>query len=290
MEYRIVLLWILFGSMFVDAQERATGRVVTQDNEPVVGANVSIEGTTESTVTDIDGRFVLPARPGSDILIVLPAKKPKPIIIANRLSVWVDGGLTTTPDVWGKGANGEYSLAGGGIGVGYQRVSNSFLLTVGLEFRSLNYCRFFRMYRYENKDVYINKSVPVNSGFVQIPVLIGMELNYFYWQIGGKVGTALYNNYSGVAFNSSHSEYKFLRVAPALELGAHFSNSPKAESQEPTAEKVLHVDYKVAVCAEWGFEFIHQGHVSPLGSCDWTNAMIGLKFAVGFHTTRPSAQ
>lgn len=283
MKYRLVLPLLILFCIPMQAQERTTGRVVTQDNEPVVGANVSVEGTTESTVTDIDGRFVLSARPGSDLLIVIPGKKPKPIVIANRLSVWVDAGLTTTPDVWGKSGNGEYSLAGGGIGVGYQRLSNNFLLTVGLEFRSMNYCRYFSTFRYNDKDVPINSSVMVNSGFVQIPVLIGMELNYFYWQIGGKVGTALYNNYDGVAFNAPTAEYKFLRVAPALELGTHFSNS---KDISPDDTNTLHVDYKLALCAEWGFEFVHHGNIKPLGSCDWTNAMIGLKFAVGFHKNR----
>lgn len=46
---------------------RLTGNVVDGSNEPLIGANVLVTGTTNGTVTDIDGNFVLDVSPQSQI-------------------------------------------------------------------------------------------------------------------------------------------------------------------------------------------------------------------------------
>lgn len=273
----ICSLLAIGGLLSMQAQsQRTKGVVLTEENKPVVGANVSVQGKTTGTITDIDGHFELNTHPDDVLIITIPGKKGKKLFSANRVSVWGDVGLTTTPDVWGKNANGEYSLVGGGVGVGYQRVSNRLLLTIGLEFRCLNYCRFFGQYRKNNQMYYPKGNVLVNSGYLQMPVMVGMEFPHFYWQVGGKLGTALYNNYDQQPCNDMRSEYKFLRVAPALEIGANFNRSTPLIKTKNNQEAVLHVNYKLAVCTEWGFEFVHGG------TNDWTNAMVGLKFSVGF--------
>lgn len=43
------------------AQSEVTGTVVDDRGEPVIGATVRVDGTAQGTVTDLDGRFVLPA-------------------------------------------------------------------------------------------------------------------------------------------------------------------------------------------------------------------------------------
>lgn len=40
-----------------------------ETGEPVIGANIHVEGTNEHTVTDIDGKFTVNAAPGSNILV-----------------------------------------------------------------------------------------------------------------------------------------------------------------------------------------------------------------------------
>lgn len=279
---RYILLAVLALACTLPAytqQRTTTGVVVTSENKPVVGANVVVEGTTQGTVTDIDGRFELKTSP-SDVLIITIPGRVKKLYYANRLCVWGDIGATSTPDVWKRTEMDEYCFVGGGAGIGYQRVNNSLLITVGIEFRSLNYSRFFSTYKLDGKDEKVNASKMVNSGFIQIPVMLGMEINHFYWMLGAKVGTALYNNYGNIAFNKKNSEYKFVRVAPALEIGASFTQSKPTTFRKQ--EATLHTNYKVGFCMEWGFEMVHQGNIPPLGTCDWTNAMLGLKFSVGF--------
>jgi len=64
----MVLLVFLLGSTVSFAQ--ITGTIVDgETDEPLIGASISIDGTTTGTVTDIDGKFSLNANPG-DVLIV----------------------------------------------------------------------------------------------------------------------------------------------------------------------------------------------------------------------------
>ena len=48
------------------AQTTLKGKV-TDGKEPVIGANISIKGTTEGTITDIDGNYSLTVPDGKTI-------------------------------------------------------------------------------------------------------------------------------------------------------------------------------------------------------------------------------
>lgn len=51
-------------------QDKISGIIVDNLNEPIIGANVSVEGTTNGTITDIDGKFTLSNVPGDAVLKV----------------------------------------------------------------------------------------------------------------------------------------------------------------------------------------------------------------------------
>jgi hypothetical protein len=53
-----------------------TGRVIDTAGKPVAGANVTVEGTTDTTQTDADGRFELEARLGSTLVLERPGFEP----------------------------------------------------------------------------------------------------------------------------------------------------------------------------------------------------------------------
>jgi len=40
-------------------KRRITGKIMDQSNEPIIGASVTIPGTSEGTISDIDGNFSL---------------------------------------------------------------------------------------------------------------------------------------------------------------------------------------------------------------------------------------
>ncbi len=49
--------------------KQITGRVLDANNEPIIGANVVVEGTTIGTVTDADGNFALDVPDGATLKI-----------------------------------------------------------------------------------------------------------------------------------------------------------------------------------------------------------------------------
>jgi len=57
----LLVLFICLVSVSAYAQETISGKVVDESGESLIGVNVLIEGTSEGTVTDIDGEFSLEA-------------------------------------------------------------------------------------------------------------------------------------------------------------------------------------------------------------------------------------
>ena len=63
MSKALSLVLFLTMSMFAFAQTTITGTVVDAENgEPIIGANIIVKGTTNGTITDFDGNFVLSDR------------------------------------------------------------------------------------------------------------------------------------------------------------------------------------------------------------------------------------
>ena len=54
-----LLILFMFSGLLLHAQTTLSGVVKGDDGEPLIGANVLVQGTTEGTVTDIDGNFSL---------------------------------------------------------------------------------------------------------------------------------------------------------------------------------------------------------------------------------------
>lgn len=52
------------------AQNKVTGTVVDVNDEPVIGASVIIQGTSQGAVTDLDGHFSIPSVPSKATLVV----------------------------------------------------------------------------------------------------------------------------------------------------------------------------------------------------------------------------
>ncbi|NNE27871.1 MAG: TonB-dependent receptor plug domain-containing protein, partial [Saprospiraceae bacterium] len=66
---------ILFAFMFVtgamlNAQTTVSGTVADENDEPIIGANIMVKGTSVGTITDIDGSFSLDVPEGNDVLVI----------------------------------------------------------------------------------------------------------------------------------------------------------------------------------------------------------------------------
>jgi hypothetical protein len=58
---KLLLFSALLLSQIVIAQHVVTGVLVDKANEPLIGANVSVKGTSFGTITDVDGTFTIDA-------------------------------------------------------------------------------------------------------------------------------------------------------------------------------------------------------------------------------------
>lgn len=57
----IALVWMLLGALTIKAETlTVTGTVVSaSDNEPLIGASVVVKGSSASTITDVNGNFMI---------------------------------------------------------------------------------------------------------------------------------------------------------------------------------------------------------------------------------------
>ena len=140
--------------------------------------------------------------------------------IAHRLGFWGQIGysnLFTSGIAFDEQAltgfqNKDKGFVGGGLGLGYQLRYKQFLMTVGAEFNTYNsvmgisnqedgsLIRSFGMVPYANTMTYTYSFAKMQDkligGFVQIPLLFGMELKKLplFWQAGLKVGMGIWGS------------------------------------------------------------------------------------------------
>ena len=70
---------LLMSLWFIGAQAQETVRGVVTDaaGEPLIGANVVEKGTTNGTITDMDGNFTLNVQPGATIVVSFIGYQPQ---------------------------------------------------------------------------------------------------------------------------------------------------------------------------------------------------------------------
>ena len=66
------------------SRKNVTGKVVDQEGEPIIGANIVIKGSTTGVVTDVDGKFSLTVSEQDRLLISYIGYVPVEITIGNK--------------------------------------------------------------------------------------------------------------------------------------------------------------------------------------------------------------
>lgn len=61
---------IAFSGFVAHAQTVIKGKV-TDGKEPIIGANITIKGTTEGTISDVDGKFQLSTTQATPLTLVV---------------------------------------------------------------------------------------------------------------------------------------------------------------------------------------------------------------------------
>ena len=311
----ILLALLLMVAGMSNAQQRTKGVVRWDDDKPAPGALVTVKGTTNTTMTDADGEYEIQTQPGDVLEIIVPYYKIHYAYKAHRLNVWGDLGITIPESqfVRSYSRNGEvrysnrygflcgydkttgvWSLPAASVGVGYQYIHGYFLLSLGLELRSMNSVRCYQIDRLNTggsydyvpqlKDYKIYTRLE-NNIYAQVPVMIGFELPHFYWQWGMKVGTALYN---GNLTEATNYDWHCLRWGPSTDIGITFGkgpNVPRAQlDQKGKAEYPGRaIVYKVGLTYDCGFNHTVKtdiyGRYFPI---DLMDMYLGVKFTACF--------
>ena len=86
----ILFLILLCNCTFLYAQQFSITGVVTDKklNEPIIGASVVVKGTTNGTVTDLDGKFTIQASKSSVLIISFIGYTPQEFTINGNLP-WI---------------------------------------------------------------------------------------------------------------------------------------------------------------------------------------------------------
>lgn len=235
--------------------------------------------------------------------------------IAHRLGVWGQVGYSAIlPNGFGYDATVPSGLqpnalgsVGGGAGIGYQLRYRRFLFTTGAEWQMYNsathfapFSRSFAMSPYPTMRYaysYTNVHDQWQAGYLQIPLLFGMELENWYWQAGAKVGLNLLGSsrlkarlttsihdeeligdfhdmdshalVSDYAVSSARQTVEFgMNAALAAEIGLSLDRwtRPTVRSgRKPTAAQrfAMGLHYRLALFAEYGVLNIQKdGNVS----------------------------
>lgn len=90
MQKKILPVLLLFTAIVTNAfaQERQiTGSVKGSGNEPLPGVSILIEGTTQGTITDVDGNFSLLAQPTDQLVFSFIGYEPQTILVGSQQQI-----------------------------------------------------------------------------------------------------------------------------------------------------------------------------------------------------------
>lgn len=75
--------------MSMQQSKQLTGVVMDVNNVPIIGANIRIKGTTEGTITDLDGKFSVSCTPNANIQISYIGYKTAEFVVGNNKSITI---------------------------------------------------------------------------------------------------------------------------------------------------------------------------------------------------------
>lgn len=97
--FLLIVAALLISSAAFAQQTKVTGKVVDAQNEPVVGATVQVEGTTNGTATNADGQFTLSVDNGARLRFSYVGFKTLTVKASNGMTVTMQEDANTLNEV-----------------------------------------------------------------------------------------------------------------------------------------------------------------------------------------------
>jgi hypothetical protein len=85
--FLILFMVTLISTMTYAQNTSYSGTVVDAQNEPIIGASVVQKGTSQGSVTDLDGKFTVSVAPGSTLVISYIGYVPQEVKAANDMRI-----------------------------------------------------------------------------------------------------------------------------------------------------------------------------------------------------------
>lgn len=88
MKKYLLMLFCLCASLIASAQQKSvTGTVVDTHHEPVIGASVLEKGTSNGTITNVDGEYSLKVSPGATLVFSYIGYKTQEVLVGNKTTI-----------------------------------------------------------------------------------------------------------------------------------------------------------------------------------------------------------
>lgn len=124
-----VILIVTKNLIYAQDTTNISGRISSSTGEPMIGASITVKGTTNGTITDIDGNFRIEASPPSTLIISYVGYVAQEVQIAGRKSVNIilkeDTGLLEEIVVVGYGTQKKETLTGSVVSVKGDEIKKS---------------------------------------------------------------------------------------------------------------------------------------------------------------------
>ena len=179
--------------------------------------------------------------------------------IEHRLGVWGQVGYSAIfPSAFNGFTPNAVGFVGGGGGLGYQLRYKKFLMTTGLELQTYNSLtnlavptQSFGVQEYESMQYQYNFDKMTDfwqTNYLQIPILMGMELPTWYWQAGVKVGiNAFATSFVNSSFTTSIKDSEL--IDDLVNMPTHILGTSTGAMDKPAPIKL---NPNVALAAEVG--------------------------------------
>ena len=126
------LFLILHFTVALAQQVTISGQVLDEKSEPLIGATINIEGTTNAVITDLEGKFTIKVLPSEKLVISYLGYKPKTITIGKnrRFDIILDPSVTEMDEVVvvGYGSQRKSDIATAVASVNIKDIVNSLSL------------------------------------------------------------------------------------------------------------------------------------------------------------------
>lgn len=110
------------------SQQKVTGKVVDEQNQPIIGALVTIKGATKTVATDVNGAFEISVAPGQTLVFTYIGYKPmERVVSGNTMSVQMEIDALSLEEVVvvGYGSQKRANLSGSVVAVDIAKISES---------------------------------------------------------------------------------------------------------------------------------------------------------------------